>query len=205
LKKKFFLIFIFFFILYYISSNEKDLSEIEKRKLYEEEKIGLVIKEEFDVMYPANIKLFEFYKGGDQISLNDFVTISNDPLLLRNQQKLKKIRIAGFTSIGVLGGVTLSFLIPSTIFVVSMTNNMPIDDAYILTGIFMVGLTSLSFLGLIIDLAVTFSLLHKFRYNEYSIRQAVENYNENLRKKLGILPDISFNSNSINIGINIKL
>ena len=90
-------------------------------------------------------------------------------------------------------------------FVLSMTNNNPIDDAFILTGIFMVGLTALSFLSIIIDLVIVFSLIHKFRYNENSIRQAVENYNENLRKKLGILPDISFNSNSINIGVNIRL
>ena len=204
MKKNLFLIFLLFFILFYISSNEKDISDIQKRELYEKEKINLVVREEFDIMYPANIKLFEFYKGGEKITLDNFITISNDPLLLRNQEKLKQIRIAGFTSIGVLGGVTLGFLIPSVVFVVNMTNYNPIDDAYILTGIFM-GLTCLSFLGLIIDFIVTFSLIHKFQYNEYSIRQAVENYNENLRKKLGILPDISFDSKNINIGINIKL
>ena len=205
MKKNFFLIFLLFFTLSYISSNEKDLSDIEKRELYDKEKINLIVREEFDVMYPANIRLFEFYKGGEQISLNDFVTISNDPLLLRNQKKLRQIKIGGFTSAGILGGVTLGFLIPSVVFVVMMTNNNPIDDAFILTGIFMVGLTALSFLGLIIDFVVVFSLIYKFRYNANSIRQAVENYNENLRKKLGILPDISFNSNSINIGVNIRL
>ncbi len=205
MKKLLYLIFLIFFITFCVLSNEKDQSDSEKRELYFKEKVDLIVKEEFNVMFPANIRLFEFYKGGASISLNDFIKISNDPLLLRNQKKLKQVKIAGFTTAGIFGGTTVGFLIPSVIFVVNMTNYNPIDDAYILSGVVTVGLTSLSFVGLLIDLIVTFSLIHKFQYNEYSIRQAVENYNENLRKKLGILPDISFNSGNINIGINVKI
>lgn len=205
MRKTIYLIFLLFFILFFISSNEKEQSDLEKRDLYFKEKVNLIVKEEFDIMFPANIRLFEFYKGGTRITLNEFIKISNDPLLIRNQNKLRQIKIAGFTTAGIFGGTTVGFLIPSVIFVVNMTNYNPIDDAYILSGIVTVGLTTLSFIGLIVDLIVTFSMIHKFQYNEYSIRQAVENYNENLRKKLGILPDISFNSKNINIGINIKI
>ena len=131
MKKTAFLIFLLLFVIFYISGNEQDLSDVEKMELYNKEKVNLVVREEFDVMYPSNIKSFEFYKGGEQITLDDFIKISNDPLLIRNQKKLNQVKIAGFTSVGILGAVTLGFLIPSTVFVVSMTNNAAIDDVHI--------------------------------------------------------------------------
>jgi hypothetical protein len=65
-------------------------------------------------------------------------------------------------------------------------------------------MTGMSLVGLFIDLIVTFSLMYKYKYNEYSVREAVERYNDNLRKKLGIFPDISFNSNDIILGFNYR-
>lgn len=205
MKKIIFLFFLLFFILFIISGNEKVDSDKNLKELYLKEKIDLIVKEEFDVMFPLNIKLFEFYKAGEKITFSDFIKISNDPVLLRNQKKLRQIKIAGFTTAGIFGGTTVGFLIPSIIFTVLMTNYNPINDAYLVSGVLSFLCTAVSVLGLIIDLVVTFSLIYKFQYSEYSIRQAVENYNENLRKKLGILPDISFDSKNINIGINIKL
>lgn len=205
MKKIFFLLFLFFFIIFIVSGNEKVNPDKNLKELYLKEKIDLIVKEEFDVMFPLNVKLFEFYKAGEKITLSDFIKISNDPLLLRNQKKLRQVKIAGFTTAGIFGGTAVGFLIPSIIFAVLMTSYNPINEAYVITGVLSFICSAVSILGLIIDLVVTFSLIHKFQYSEYSIRQAVENYNENLRKKLGILPDISFDSKNINIGLNIKL
>ncbi len=205
MKKIFYLFFLLFIIIFFISGNEIGDSDKNLRELYLKEKVDLIVKDDFDIMFPLNIKLFEFYKAGEKITLSDFIKISNDPVLLRNQKKLRQVKIAGFTTAGIFGGTAVGFLIPSVVFAVLMTNYNPIDDAYIVSGILSFCCATVSILGLIIDLAVTFSLIYKFQYSEYSIRQAVENYNENLRKKLGILPDISFDSKNINIGINIKL
>ena len=178
MKKIFYLFFLLFFIIFFISGNEKADSDNNLRGLYLKEKVDLLVNEEFDIMFPLNIKLFEFYKGGEKITLTDFIKISSDPILLRNQKKLRQVKIAGFTTAGIFGGATVGFLIPSVIFAVLMTNYNPIDDAYVVSGILSFCCTTVSILGLIIDLVVTFSLIHKFQYSEYSIRQAVENYNE---------------------------
>ena len=201
-------LFLFIFCLTFFSSlygSEKRVIDSRKRKRYLQEKISFKVKKEFDVLYPLNAKIFYFYKGEKKLSLKQFVELSNDPILIKNQKKIKKIKIAGFSTAAVFGCATVAFLIPGIIFIANMTNYNPIDDAYIVSGISMMALTGASILGLLIDLIVTFSLLYRYKFNEHTIRQAVERYNETLRKKFGIFPDLSFNTGDIILGLRVKL
>lgn len=177
----------------------------EKKEQYLKEKIALEITKEFDVLYPLDINIFTFKRGGEKLTFNDFLTISQDELLLKNQARIKKIRAAGFATAGVFGGCSVAFLIPSVIFVANMTNYNPIDDAYIFSGVASFILMGVSLVGLFIDLIVTFSLLYKYQFNEYMIKSAVERYNENLMKKLGITPDLTFKDDNISLSLRMKL
>lgn len=201
--RKFFLSFILFFFFALISfSNEKNDPQIEK---YNQEKITLEVKKSFDVLYPLDKKLFYFNKGGEKLTFKQFIELTKDPVLLKYQEKINKIKLAGFATGLVCGISTIAFLIPSVIFVVKMTSYNMLDYAYTITGVGMVGMTFLSGLITLIDCIVTFALLYKYKFNEYTVKQAIDRYNENLEKKLGIMPDLSFNSNEIKIGFFAKL
>jgi|GEM_PF-4611597 len=201
-----FLIFSFFIIIFSFSTysveQDKNLNNEQKKEIYRKEKITLEIKKKFDVLYPMNTNIFYFKKGDEVFKFSEFLKLSEDPVLLKNEKKLRRIRIAGFTTAGVLGGVSTLFLLTSIIFIANQTTNNMIETSYIITGVVCVGLTCASLLGVVIDLVVTFSLLYKFKYSEHAVRQAVERYNEKLQQKLGIIPDISFNQNNIDFSFN---
>lgn len=203
--KLFYLLTFYILVLFPLYSNEKLSSKMDKQDLYNQQKVSFKVKKEFDVLYPLNKKIFYLYKGKERINFQQFITMSNDSVLIKNQKKINKIKIAGFTTAGVMGGAAIAFLIPSIVFIVNMTHYNPIDIGYILSGVSMVGLSLLSVLILLVDLTVTFSLLHKYRFNEYAIKQAIDRYNEKLREKLGIIPDFSFNNKDIIIGARVRL
>lgn len=199
-KRSFKLLFIILFSFssfIFINASEKEE--------YNKEKITLEVESKFDVMYPLNTKLFHLQKGNERITLDEFIALSNDPLLLHNKEKVKKIKIAGFTTAGVSGGAMLAFLIPGIVFSVNLANYGTYDEAYVLTGVGMFVSSVASLAVLLIDIVITFSLLYKFKYNEHAVREAVEKYNRGLARKLGILPDISFKNNDLRFGFSLKL
>jgi hypothetical protein len=203
-------LFIFFIFSIHLFANERENMSQDKLNEYNRQKITFQVKEKFDALYPQNIKKFYFYQNTKLFGLDEFIDITQDPYLLKTKEKIKKIKLGGFTATGVLGGVTLAFFIPSLIFVILQTNSpdpnsQPFDNAYIITGISTFSMFIVSFVGVLVSLIVTFSLLYKYQYNEKAVRQAVERYNEKIRKKLGILPDISMKQNKLSLGFSISL
>lgn len=198
------LVIIFIFISFYLIGEEKRANlELEK---YKNQKLSYSFEKQFNEMYPIDIKKFSFKQGDKEISFDEIINLTRDAGLLKNMTLLKKAKIAGFTSAIILGSLTVGFLIPSIVFLAKETNYYLIPDNYALTGIAMVILCGLSFIALIVDFVVTFSLIYKYRYNEKSIKQAIDNYNEKLARKYGIIPDISyFNNSSLFVGARIKI
>ncbi len=184
------------------------LSNEEKLKEYDNEKITFDFKEKFDPLYPANTKVFYFKKGKEPITFQEFLNITNDPNLLKLNSKIKNTKIAGITTACIFGGVTVLLLIPTIIFITRQTNNNQIFNEYYITGNVGIALVCASFLGLLIDLIVMFSVLYRYKYSDQSIKSAAENYNEKLRQRLGIMPDISFdgfNNNDIDLSLAFRL
>ena len=65
-----------------------------------------------------------------------------------------------------------------------------------------ISLTIITALSILVDLTITFALLHKYQNNEKLYRDAIERYNKQLREKYRIMPDISIGSkNEIILGI----
>jgi hypothetical protein len=187
------------------NSKTDNVKPEDKVKMYNDEKISYEAKQEFDELYPLNINNFYFFKGEKKITFKEFLDLSKDPYLLKFQEKVKKVRLTGFSTAIISGVVGSIFLIPGIIFITSESNFSPIDQSYFFTGVGMIGAAGLSGLIALIDLIVTFSLLHKFQYSEYAVKQAVERYNENLRVKLKIMPELSFNNDNFTIGLNFKI
>jgi hypothetical protein len=171
---------------------------------YAKEKITFVFKEEFDVLYPLNTNTFTFYQGEKRLTLDEFVKLSDDPLLKRNQKKINNVKIAGFTTAGIFGTMFIATMIPAVIFIVKQTNSNPVDQTYVISGVVTMAISLASFAGMFIDLIITFSLLYNFKYSVQAVRQAVERYNENIQNKLGIIPDMSYNDQKLNFTFTYK-
>ena len=194
------------YIIFSFGAEKSDNSQINSKdkEEYFKQRITIKTTEEFDEMYPVNINKFEFFQGDQKISFEDFMKISNDPILIKNQQKISKVKIAGFSTAGIFGGITVLFLIPAIVFTVQMANYNPVNLNYVITGVICYAFAGTGLIGLFLDLIVTFSLLYKFQYSIPAVQQAVDTYNENLRKKLGILPDMSFDGRGLNFNLSYK-
>ena len=76
---------------------------------------------------------------------------------------------------------------------------------YFLPGLICIGLTVATSLAILVDLSVTFAILHKYQNNERIIKEVIERYNKKLREKLKVIPDFGFNMQSdIVIGFSTK-
>lgn len=176
-----------------------------KQKAYLDKKITLEVKKEFDVRYPLDVKKFSFYQGGKELSFKDFMALSKDKELTGMEKKIDKIKKTGFGIAAVSGGVTVAFLIPAIAFTILQTNHNMIDPVYNFSGAGMYILSMTSLVVLFVDLIVTFSMLHKYQFNEFAVRQAVQRYNKKVRESLGIVPDLSFNNEKFNISCRILI
>jgi hypothetical protein len=191
--------FVFITSVYAVDSTTRDE--------YQRQMLTYTVTKDVDYRYPLPVNKFIFRHGESELGFYEMLELTKDPVLLKRQDYMKKTRIAGFTTAGVLGAATISFLVPSIVFAAQANNPLtPLADEYLPTGFAMIYLTVASSLLLLVDLVVTFSLLLAFRSRERFIREAVDRYNHNLRKKLGILPDVGFlgnNSLSISYGYNL--
>jgi hypothetical protein len=198
---------------------------VANESLYNQEQITLETNKYFDQEYPGDAKEFIFHQGDKTLTPEQFTVLSQDDVLLRNQKYLKTTKIAGFTTAGIFGGLTIAFFIPSVIFIylqtvyyknqTNYTNlgyNSWIDyykDKYVgyfIPGLTCIVLTAACTLFLIIDLIVTFVLLNKYKFNERLYQDAVDRYNEKLRQKYNIIPEMGLLSEkSFNLGLKINL
>lgn len=159
---------------------------------YEADYISYAEKKRFDVFYPLDVTDFYFYKGGKEITFQEFIALSGDPLFAKNSETIKKIKVIGAFTGGVFGASLLASVIPAGILINSAVSYNMIDNAYLASGVVTAALAVFSGIGLIVDLIVTFSLLHRYKFNGAVVREAVDNYNKKLRVKFGITPDLSF-------------
>lgn len=187
-----------------VYSNEAD-TPTEQDKQYLTRKITMDVKQEFDVLYPLNVNRFTFIQGEKKLSFEEFLALTKDPLLLQNQKKIKKVKNTGFSVAAVSGVCAGIFIIPAVVFTALQTNHNQVDPAFIFSGVGTYMMSGLSLVVLFVDLIITFSFLHKYRFNEFAVRQAVERYNKKVRDELGIVPEFSFRSDALNFGLRIVL
>jgi hypothetical protein len=192
--------------------------------LYNREKITFSSERYYDQLYPGDAMDFRFFQGDKEITADQFIVLSQDELLLRNKKMIRDIKVGGFTGAAILGGLSISFLIPSIIFVAVQLNyyNQQVNyqnlgykswieyynakyPEYFIPGLTCIVLTTGCILLLLIDLTVTFALLYKYRFNERLYKEAVERYNEKLKAKYGIMPELGFLNDNINLGLKINL
>jgi len=217
---KFRVILVFLLISMHIYSQD---SSSDNSK-YENEKISLEINKYFDVLYPGDSKNFIIYKGNKQITKEYFVALSNDEVLIKNQKYVKKTKLAGFISSSIFGAASLTFFIPSvvffgveTYFYRTQTNYQNLGyqswidffsakySPYILSGLSCMVSSAACFLFMIIDLAITFGIIHNYQSNEKIYKDAIEKYNEKLRKKFNIKPDLDIDyKQTVNLGLTIR-
>ncbi|HOJ62901.1 MAG TPA: hypothetical protein PLE45_00640 [Spirochaetota bacterium] len=203
--KKYILFFVC--ISFLLNGNEKDLTD-DLIKKFNEEKLSYIVKKRFEETRPLDVVDFYFYKGENLISFEEFISLTNDPLYYKNLENIKNTKIAGFTTAGILGACTVSFIIPSAILTTNAVSYNLTEQ--LKTNYFMSGIVSAAFAvfcgaALIIDLVVTFSLLHKYENNENLYRIIIERYNKRLKESLLIIPDVSLNSDRIDLFLNIKI
>jgi hypothetical protein len=218
-------IFLIMTICFFVSSNMFSIDATSDKVSYENEKITYQVNKYFDSLYPGDMKDFVIFQGKKRITKTQFIVLSNDELLLTNQQYIHKTQLAGFISAGILGGATVSFFIPSVVFfwvhtqyyktqsnynVLGYSSWLDFFQAkyseYFIPGFVCMLLSAVSLVALIVDLTVTFALLYKYQNNENLVRDAIERYNEKLREKYNILPDINSESNDvIKLGLKMNL
>lgn len=206
--KKYFIIF-FIFIELFINANEKNIDQTDDTlKKFNEEKLSYIAKKRFDEMSPLDVFDFYFYKGEKEISLEEFLSLTNDPLYYKNIEIIKKIKIGGFTTAGILGGCVIAFSIPSAILVanaVSYNLTTELKSNYLMSGVVSAILAIGSGIALIIDLIVTFSLIHKYENNENLYRVIIERYNNKLRDSLLLQPDLSIRDENLNLFLRFRI
>ncbi|HPO49116.1 MAG TPA: hypothetical protein PLO89_02225 [Spirochaetota bacterium] len=223
---RFFLALFFVFVTFVFHSEDLTGDRVisEDSKSYDTEKISYKFIKKFDLFYPDYVKKFDFYKGDKKITFSEFETLANDPLLYKNKETIKQIKTAGFTGAIVLGISSVSFLIPSIIFVALQTNFynnkkvltgdgysswldyfIKMYPSYFIPGMVCISMTIITALSILVDLTITFALLHKYQNNERIYKEVIEKYNKKLKEKYKIMPDVGLGSkNELILGITSR-
>jgi hypothetical protein len=185
--------------------------------------ISLETKKNFNPLYPTDEVWFTFIRGSERLTLDQFITLSKDEVLIKNQELLKKTKYNGFLAAGILGGVTVSFLIPSAVFIGLQTSYYMIQSNYQQMGynswidyfsseyaqIFFPGLITIAFTiasaaALVIELIVTFSMISYYSFNEKLIKEAVNRYNRKLKNQTLLLPLFDWKDRNLITGLSWK-
>ncbi|HOV15601.1 MAG TPA: hypothetical protein PK771_15040 [Spirochaetota bacterium] len=221
------LIIVLLFQVSLLYSNNIEIKDNSDDKLisFKEQKLSFTSKKYFDKLYPDYNKKFEFFQGTKKITQKEFESLTNDPLIIKNNARIKEVKLAGFTGAIALGASSVSFLIPSIIFIALQTQYYNRKDnltvlgysswidyfiakypEYFLPGIICIALTITTALSILVDLTITFALLHKYQNNERIIKDVIERYNKKLKENLKILPEIGINGkNELIIGFSSKI
>ncbi len=207
-------------------SNETNLVDGEKNYQWfsDNEQITIQTRKYFDPMLPLDATEFIIMKGKTRITDNDFYFLTLDPLLIKNNRELAKVKRGGLIGAAVLGGVTASFFTVSAVFIALQTTYYLNPSSYgsmgykswydyfmdsypslFFTGLFFTALTVVGLVALLIDLLVTYSLIHKYKNNEKAYREAAARYNNMMMKKYSLIPDLGYNSETSDLMITFKL
>ena len=166
--------------------------------------ITFTTQRRFSETSPLDIVDFCFYQGERELTFAEFKEITKDPLITRTDKMLRTIVVNGSVVGSIFGLTFLGSLIPSALLIDKALAYNPVSDDLMFSGIAMIALSAVSVFGIVIDIAVSCTLYHRFRYNESIIRTVVDNYNRKLRQAK-LLPDMSFNEDQFDISLRVKI
>ena len=168
-----------------------------------DKKLTYTVQRRFSGKSTLDVKDFYFYLGDNEISFDQFKTLTNDPLIAKTDKMLKQTIVYGSVCGSIFGLTFLGSVIPASVMITSANMETFGGEKYLLSGIAMFAIATASMVGIIIDIIAATTVYHKYRYNEEIIRTVVDRYN----KKIGsvkVQPDISYN-NSDGFGLNLRI
>ncbi len=166
--------------------------------------ITFTTQRRFSETSPLDIVDFYFYQGDKELTFAEFKEITKDPLITRTDKMLRSIVINGSVVGSIFGLTFLGSLIPSAILIDKALLYDPVSDDLMFSGIAMIALSAVSVVGIVVDIIVSCTLYHRFRYNETIIRTIVDNYNRKLRQAK-ILPDMSFLEEEFEMALRVRI
>ena len=230
MKQKTFLIFILLILCSVVYANETvapevpENVEVQKKTSLEDELLSMKVHESFDARFDSPAKKFYFYKGGVAITEKEFETIVDDPALAENRKKLRQTKITGFSTVGILGGLSVCFMIPSLVFIISQANSTWKEKGYNTwldyynseyTYVFLPGLISIALTGVFVVatlFAVAFTLygIHKYSSNETLYQTVIKRYNLKMQQKYQLQPNIDVkvdgeNNKTLELSVKMRL
>ena len=230
MKQKTFLIFILLILCNVVYANETvapevpENVEVQKETSLEDELLSMKVHESFDARFDSPAKKFYFYKGGVAITEKEFETIVDDPALAENKRKLRQTKITGFSTAGILGGLSVCFMIPSLVFIISQANSTWKEKGYNTwldyynseyTYVFLPGLISIALTGVFVVatlFAVAFTLygIHKYSSNETLYQAVIKRYNLKMQQKYQLQPNIDVkvdgeNNETLELSVKMRL
>ncbi len=187
-----------------VAPEESENAEVQKEVKLEDELLSMKTASEFDARFDSPAKKFYFYKGGVAITEKEFEAIVDDSALAENRKKLRQTKITGFSTVGILGGLSVCFMIPSLVFIISQANSTWKEKGYDTwldfynseyTYVFLPGMISIALTGVLVVatlFAVAFTLygIHKYTANETLYQSVIKRYNLKMQEKYKLQPNI---------------
>lgn len=190
----------------------------------EDELLSMKTTSTFDKRFDSPAKKFYFYKGSVAITEKEFEAIVDDPALAENRKKLRQTKITGFSTVGVLGGLSVSFMIPSLVFIISQANSSWSEKGYntwldyynseytyvFLPGLICIVLTGIFVVSTLFALAFTLYGIHKYSYNETLYQAIIKRYNLKMQQKYQLQPNLDIkvdeeNNETLEMSVKMKL
>ena len=229
MKLKPFLIFILFALCTAVYANETvapaaEETNVQEQIKLEDELLSMKTTSEFDARFDSPAKKFYFYKGGVAITEKEFEAIVDDPSLAENRKKLRQTKVTGFSTVGILGGLSVCFMIPSLVFIISQANSTWSEKGYntwldyynseytyvFLPGLISIVLTGVFVVSTLFALAFTLYGIHKYSANETLYQSVIKRYNLKMQEKYKLQPNIdikvdSENNETLELSVKMKL
>lgn len=203
-------------------SNEN--AENPKETKLENELLSMKTTSTFDARFDSPAKKFYFYKGSTAITEKEFEAIVDDPALAENRKKLHQTKVTGFSTVGILGGLSVCFMIPSLVFIISQANSTWSEKGYKTwldyynseyTYVFLPGLISIILTGVFVvstlfALAFTLYGIHKYSNNETLYQAVIKRYNLKMQQKYQLQPNFDIkvdeeNNETLEMSFRMKL
>lgn len=228
MRLKPFLIFILLILCSAVYANEtvapekSENAEVQKEVKLEDELLSMETTSEFDARFDSPAKKFYFYKGGVAITEKEFEAIVDDPALAENRKKLRQTKITGFSTVGILGGLSVCFMIPSLVFIISQANSTWKEKGYntwldyynseytyvFLPGLISIALTGVFVVSTLFALAFTLYGIHKYSCNETLYQAVIKRYNLKMQEKYKLQPNVDIKVDTENketLELSIKM
>lgn len=207
-----------------VSQVPDENSESQKEVNLEDELLSMKTTSTFDARFDSPAKKFYFYKGSTAITEKEFEAIVDDPSLAENRKKLHQAKVTGFSTVGILGGLSVCFMIPSLVFIISQANSAWSEKGYntwldyfnseytyvFLPGLISIVLTGIFVVSTLFALAFTLYGIHKYSNNETLYQSVIKRYNLKLQQKYQLQPNFDIkvdeeNNETLEMSVRMKL